>query len=403
MDFEDAPEEAQFRAEARSWLNDNVSTMRAFEGKPLIERFKLWQKHKYNHGWACLTWPEEYGGHSASMMMQMIWDQEEAKYPTLPLRASLIGPDMAAPTLMAWADAKTKSKLLPRIARADDIWCQLFSEPAGGSDLAALRTRAEKKGNDWIIRGQKIWTSRAHQADYGILLVRTDQNAPKHKGLTYFYVHMKTPGIDVRPIRQISGEANFNEVYFSDARIPDRQRLGDIGQGWQVALTTLMNERASLSIGESGVNFESVFEIAKQVNIGGGQAIENDAVRAKLADWYCQEAGLRFTTYRSMSAISQGSTPGPESSIGKLVRAQKSQDMSAFGIDLLELSGIVRDEASSTLAGLFHDSYLSSPGLRIAGGTDEILANIIAERVLGLPQEPRLDKGVPFRDVPTTA
>ncbi len=402
MDFNDTPEEAKFREEARAWLAQNVPTPKELEGLDYMAQAKLWQKRKYDAGWACITWPKEYGGRGASAIEQVIWNQEESKY-DLPGSVFSIGQGMAAPTLMAYADEATKARFLPKLASGEEIWCQLFSEPAGGSDLAALRTRAVKEGDEWVVNGQKIWTSGAHYSDYGILVVRTDPTVPKHKGLTYFYVDMKSPGIEIKPIKQISGDANFNEVYFTDVRIPDSQRLGEVGQGWQVALTTLMNERASIGAGGVAVGFDSVFRLAQKVNIDDRPAIENAAVRAKLADWYCQEAGLKYTAYRTLSALSRGDTPGPENSIGKLVGAPKAQDMASFAIDLLEQSGAIWDEELSVEAGLFQGTYMSIPGLRIAGGTDEIMANIIAERVLGLPQEPRVDKGVPFNEVPTGA
>jgi len=400
MDFNDTPEEARFRDEARTWLKENVPKPSDLEGLGYIEQAKLWQKRKYDAGWACITWPKEYGGRGASAIEQVIWNQEEGKY-ELPGGVFGIGQGMAAPTLMAYADEEAKARYLPRLASGEDIWCQLFSEPAGGSDLAALRTRAVKDGDEWVVNGQKIWTSGAHYSDYGILVVRTDPDVPKHKGLTYFYVDMKSQGVDIRPIKQISGDANFNEVYFNDVRIPDSQRLGEVGQGWQVALTTLMNERASIGAGGSSVGFDAVFKLAQKVHIDDRPAIEDSAVRAKLADWYCQEAGLRYTSYRTLSALSRGDIPGPENSIGKLVGAPKTQDMASFAIDLLEQSGAIWDPELSEEAGLFQATYMSIPGLRIAGGTDEIMANIIAERVLGLPQEPRVDKGIPFSQVPT--
>ncbi|MDZ7669224.1 MAG: acyl-CoA dehydrogenase family protein [Gammaproteobacteria bacterium] len=402
MDFKDTPEEAKFREEARAWLKDNVPKDSELEGLNYIEQAKLWQKRKYDAGWACITWPKEYGGRGASAIEQVIWNQEEGKY-ELPGGVFSIGQGMAAPTLMAWADEEAKARYLPRLASGEDIWCQLFSEPSAGSDLAALRTKAAKDGDEWVVNGQKIWTSGAHYSDYGILVLRTDPTVAKHKGLTYFYLDMKSPGVEIKPIKQISGDANFNEVYFTDVRISDSQRLGEVGQGWQVALTTLMNERASIGAGGVNVGFDSVFKLAQKVNIGDKPAIENDAVRARLADWYCQEAGLRYTSYRTLSALSRGDTPGPENSIGKLVGAPKTQDMASFAIDLLEQSGALWDEELSAEAGMFQATYMSIPGLRVAGGTDEIMANIIAERVLGLPQEPRMDKGIPFNEVPTGA
>ncbi len=400
MDFKDTKAEAAFRKEARAWLKANAPKKKELKGLSYIEQAKLWQKRKYDAGWACITWPTEYGGRGASSIEQVIWNQEESKY-DLPGGIFGIGQGMAAPTLMTWATEEAKARYVPKLASGEEIWCQLFSEPAGGSDLAALRTKAEKVGDEWVVNGQKIWTSGAHYSDYGILVVRTDPTVPKHKGLTYFYLDMKSSGIETKPIKQISGDANFNEVYFTDVRIPDSQRLGEVGQGWQVSLTTLMNERASIGAGGSAVGFDSVFQLAQKVDIDGKPAIENDAVRAKLADWYCQEAGLKYTAYRTLSALSRGDIPGPENSIGKLVGAPKTQDMASFAIDLMEQSGAIWDGDLAADVNLFQSAYMSIPGLRIAGGTDEIMANIIAERVLGLPQDVRVDKGIPFNEVPT--
>ena len=401
MDFNDTPEEAAFREEARTWLDANVPSDEDLEGLDYIGRAKLWQKRKYDAGWACLRWPKEHGGRGASAIEQVIFNQEEGKHDT-PDSIFGIGQGMCGPTMMAWATEDQNREHMPPLASGEKVWCQLFSEPAGGSDLAALRTRAEKDGDEWVINGQKIWTSGAHYSDWGVLVLRTDPTAPKHQGLTYFFIDMKSPGIEIKPIRQISGGANFNEVYFTDVRVPDAQRLGAVGQGWQVALTTLMNERASIGGGGGGVGFNSVYELATKVPLGDKPAIEDPSVRRKLADWYVQEAGLKFTGYRSMTALSKGETPGPENSIGKLVGAPKQQDMASFALDLLEAAGPVWDSEMSEAAGMFQQTYMASPGLRIAGGTDEIMANIIAERVLGLPQDVRVDKGIPFNEVPTS-
>ena len=401
MDFDDTPREAKFRAEARAWLQANFPDKAELEGLGPIGRAKLWQKRKYDAGWACIRWPEEHGGRGASAIEQVIWNQEEAGFDT-PDSIFAIGHGMCAPTMMAWATEEQNKEHLPPLASGEKVWCQLFSEPASGSDLAALRTKAVRDGDDWIINGQKIWTSGAHFSDWGVIVLRTDPNVPKHQGLTYFFIDMKSPGIETKPIKQISGGANFNEVYFNDVRVPDAQRLGGVGQGWQVALTTLMNERASIGSGGGSVNFDAVFDLATRVDIKDEPAIRNSAVRAKLADWYVQEAGLRFTGLRSMTALSKGETPGPENSIGKLVGAPKQQDMASFALDLLESSGAIWDPDFSEAAGMFQATFMTSPGIRVAGGTDEIMANIIAERVLGMPQDIRVDKGIPFSEVPTS-
>ncbi|MYD95813.1 MAG: acyl-CoA dehydrogenase [Gammaproteobacteria bacterium] len=400
MDFNDNAEEAAFRAEARAWLEANVPAREELEGLDEVEAAKLWQKRKYDAGWACIRWPEEYGGRGASAIEQVIWNQEEGRFPT-PGSVFGIGQGMAAPTLMAWASEEHKREHLPPLASGEHIWCQLFSEPAGGSDLAALRTRAEKDGDEWIINGQKIWTSGAHYSDYGIIVLRTDPTVPKHKGLSYFFLDMKSPGIEIRPIKQISGGANFNEVFFNDVRVPDDQRLGAVGQGWQVALTTLMNERMAIGGGGGGVGFSQVFDLARKVEIDGEPAIRDRNVRAKLATWYAQETGLKYTGYRALSALSRGDTPGPENSIGKLVAASKAQDMASFAMDLLELSGAISDPAHAEARGMYQATFMGAPGGRIAGGSDEIMLNILSERVLGLPQDVRVDKGIPFNEVPT--
>lgn len=401
MDFNDTAEEATFREEVKSWLSENTPTGEELEGLDYNGRAKLWQKRKYDAGWACIRWPKEHGGRDASAIDQVIWNQEESKFDT-PDSIFGIGHGMCGPTMMTWGTDEQNKRYLPRLASGEEIWCQLFSEPAGGSDLAALRTRAEKDGDDWIVNGQKIWTSGAHYSDYGILVLRTDPTVPKHQGLTYFFIDMKSPGIEIKPIKQISGGANFNEVYFTDVRVSDTQRLGAVGQGWQVAITTLMNERASIGGGGGGVNFNSVFDLANKVNIDDQPAIRDKNVRVQLANWYVQESGLKYTGYRSMTALSRGEIPGPENSIGKLVGGPKQQDMASFALDLLESSGAIWDSDLSEAAGMFQQTYMGSPGLRIAGGTDEIMKNIIAERVLGLPQDIRVDKGIPFNEVPTS-
>ncbi|MCB1692744.1 MAG: acyl-CoA dehydrogenase family protein [Pseudomonadales bacterium] len=399
MDFNDTPEEAKFREAARAWLAANAPKHEAYSQEDFLKAAKAWQLEKYNAGWACLRWPVEYGGRGASAAEAAIFAEEEAKY-SLPTGPFTIGQGMAAPTLMAYATDEQKKRYLPKLASGEEIWCQLFSEPAGGSDLAALRTRSVRDGDDWVINGQKIWTSGAHYSDFGILVTRSDPNVPKHKGLTYFFLSMKSPGVDVKPIKQISGQSGFNEVYFTDVRIPDAQRLGEVGQGWTVSLTTLMNERAAIG-GGGGLGFDTAYALAKELEIDGKPAIADRAVREQLADWYCKESGLQFTRARTQSALSRGETPGPENSIGKYVGAKKTQDIASFCMELIGMAGVCMDKDLAALGGLLPQSYLGAPGGRIAGGTDEIMLNIIAERVLGLPQDIRVDKGIPFNEVPT--
>ena len=241
----------------------------------------------------------------------------------------------------------------------------IFSEPSAGSDVAGVRTKAEKDGDDWIINGQKVWTSGAHFSDFGIIVRRTDPNVAKHKGLSFFFLDMKSEGIEVKPIRQISGGANFNEVFFTDVRVPDSQRLGDVGQGWKVALTTLMNERLAIGVPKSA-DYSSLTRAAKEVDLNDQPAIKNDLVRSKIADWYIQAEGLKYTKMRTLTALSKGETPWPESSIGKIVSAPKMQDLASFAMDLQGAAGIINDAEIALLHSIFQSQWLSAAGYRIA-------------------------------------
>jgi len=411
MDFNDTPQEAEFRAEARAWIDANAPkhlhdhlASSTFGGlntgdEDPIEAAKAWQKKKAEAGWACLLWPKEYGGRGATPIESVIWNQEEGVYGKLG-GSFIIGQGMCGPTLMAYASEEQKQRYLPPLASGEEVWCQLFSEPPAGSDLAGLRTRAELDGDDWVINGQKIWTSGAHYSDYGILITRTDPTVPKHKGLTMFFLDMKSPGIDIRPIKQVNGQSGFNEVYFDNVRIPDAQRLGAVGDGWRVSLTTLMNERLAIG-GGIATGFPDIRDLVEALPWGDGRAIDDPAVRSKLADWYCRAAGLKNTASRAISALSKGETPGPENSIGKLVAGTMMQDIAKFGMDLQGYGSVILDPAVAEGAARFQAMLLRSPAVRIEGGTDQILRNIIAERVLGLPEDMRADKGVPFNEIPT--
>jgi alkylation response protein AidB-like acyl-CoA dehydrogenase len=409
MDFEDSPDEATFRAEVRAFLDANaerknaarpVLRLRAID-EAEVRRAKAWQAKKAAAGFAGLTWPKRWGGREASPVHQVIYHQEEDNY-AVPRGVFEIGLGMCIPTMMAYAKAEQLQRYVPAALRGDEIWCQLFSEPAAGSDVAGLRTRAVRDGDDWIINGQKIWTSGAHFADYGIIVTRSDPTVAKHAGLTFFFLDMRSPGIEARPIRQISGASHFNEVFFTDVRVPDAQRLGAVGEGWKVSVTTLMNER--LAVGEEPrPDMDDLLRLCRSVELDGAPAIANAVVRERIADWYVRSQGLKFTRFRTMTALSRGQTPGPENSIAKVVNASKLQEISSFGMDLLGSAGIVMDPELAPLHALFQEALLYSPGLRIAGGTDEILRNIIAERVLGLPADIRVDKDKPFNELPSGA
>ena len=402
MDFKDTPEQAKFRKTCRDWLEKNAklktgAEKNEFANEDFLQVAKDWQKKKYDAGWAMLHWPKEYGGIGASAIERIIWAEEESKF-NVPRGIFEIGLGMAGPVMMEYASEEQKARYLPAMAEGKEIWCQLFSEPSAGSDVAGLRSKAVKDGDNWIINGQKVWTSGAHFSDYGILVVRHDPNLEKHKGMTFFFVDMKSPGIEVKPIKQITGGSSFNEVYFTDVVIPDSQRLGEIGDGWKVAITTLMNER--LAVGDAnGADVEDAFRWAKTQDDYGEPLINNKSVRASIADWYCEANGLKNTKLRTMSALSRGETPGPEASITKIVSANKLQSIGNFGMDSLDMSGMLKTNNPEIQS--FQNAWLAAPGLRIAGGTDEILKNIIAERVLGLPQDARADKGMPYKDIPS--
>jgi alkylation response protein AidB-like acyl-CoA dehydrogenase len=407
MDFQDKAQEAAFRAEVRAFLDKhaerksegNAAGRGRYADAEALRKAKAWQRQKADAGFVGITWPKQWGGRGGTPIQQVIYNQEEADY-VVPRGVFEIGLGMCIPTMMAYAQPKQLERYVLPAIRGEEIWCQLFSEPSAGSDLAGLRTRAGRDGRDWVVNGQKIWTSGAHFADYGILVTRSDPNARKHDGLTFFFLDMKSPGVEVRPIKQISGTSNFNEVFFTDVRIPDAQRLGEVGAGWKVSLTTLMNER--LAVGDApGPDFEDIFALARTLTLEDRPAIENPAVRERLADWYVKTQGLKYTKFRTLTALSRGQTPGPEASITKVVSANKLQEIASFGLDLLGMAGTVMDADLAPMNAWFQEALLYSPGLRIAGGSDEILRNIIAERVLGLPPDVRVDKDLPFNKLPS--
>jgi alkylation response protein AidB-like acyl-CoA dehydrogenase len=283
--------------------------------------------------------------------------------------------------------------------RGEEIWCQLFSEPAAGSDLAAVRTRATREGDVWVVDGQKVWTTVAHVADYGLLLARTDFTLPKHKGLTMFWLDMRSPGIEVRPIHQISGKSSFNEVFLDGVCIPDAQRLGQSGAGWGVALVTLMNERLAVG-GARGPDTRDIIRLARSIPTDRGSALEDPAFRDRLADWHVQSTGLNLNRLRMLTALSRGETPSVGASIGKIVATHLLQEETRELLDIFDQFGMISDPGLAPMEGDIHRLFLQVAGSRLAGGTDEILKNIIAERVLGLPGEPRIDKDKPFNEVP---
>ena len=401
MDFNDTPEEAAFRAEARAWLKANApKPTAAIRGDAAhLAAAKVWQAKKAAAGYAQIAWPKEWGGGGGTPVQSIIFAQEESTY-AQNYGYFQIGLGMCVPTVMAFGDEETKKRFVGPAVHGEEIWCQLFSEPSAGSDVAGVRTRAVRDGGDWVINGQKVWTSGAHYSDFGIVLLRTNPDVPKHKGLTMFWLNMKSRGVEVRPIHQMSGARDFNEVYFTDMRVKDSQRLGPVDDGWRVALVTLMNERLAVG-GGADVDYSTILRLARELRTETGPALADPSFREKLADWFVQSEGLKNTRMRTMTALSRGQAPGPESSIGKIIAANQLQDLSNAAVEMQDQYGIICDPALAPLAAAFQSSLLSSAGLRIAGGTDEILKNIIAERVLGLPGDIRVDKDVAFKELPT--
>jgi alkylation response protein AidB-like acyl-CoA dehydrogenase len=390
MDFEDTPEQARYRADVNRFLAEHWS-LRSRGSRPspyiniddpeLVAQAKAWQACKYENGWACLEWPTEYGGRGASAIEAVIFEQEERRYDTAPVSLFLIAHGMLGPTIMRHGTDAQKARLLRPMADGTDIWCQLFSEPSGGSDLAAVRMSAKRDGADWVLSGQKIWTSAAQIGSYAVCVTRTDPESVKHKGLTCFIVDLKAPGVTVRPIRQMDGSADFNEVFLDDVRLADDARLGAEGAGWQVVLTCLMNERAALSAGLWTLDVEDLVKLARRVRIANAPAIHDRSIAHRIADLHVKLRGIERTRLRAISALSKGRDPGPEASISKLVLGKLGQEIAALALEMQGMAGLAHTPDLD-----FQLAYLRSPSLRLAGGTDEILRNVISERVLGMPR-----------------
>jgi alkylation response protein AidB-like acyl-CoA dehydrogenase len=379
VDLRDTPDEAAFRAELRAWLDANLPEERR-GGRGGEERYgdafgREWSRLLYDGGYAGLTWPKEYGGAGAPYSFQAIFYEEMARAQA-PGHIGVIGLGMAGPTIMAHGSEEQKQAHLAKILSAEEIWCQGFSEPGAGSDLAAARTRAERRDNVYVVNGQKVWSSFAHIADYCILVTLSDPDAPRYQGLTYLIVDMHAPGVEVRPLRQITGEAEFNEIFFNDVEVPVTNRVGEEGQGWQVAMTTLLHERGTLGFAltaslEVGVN--RLLDVARE-RVNG-----DEGARERVAAEWIELQALRYTNYRSLSALERTGIPGPEGSAIKLRWSEQNQRMTKLGRELLGAEGILDD-------GWWHHQQLRSRGNTIEAGTSEVLRNIVAERVLGLPK-----------------
>jgi alkylation response protein AidB-like acyl-CoA dehydrogenase len=362
IDLRDTPDEAAFRTDVRAWLQANLPA-----GDP-----REWSRKIYDAGYAGLTWPEEYGGKGAPYSHQAIVLEEFARAEA-PGHMGVIGLGMAGPTIMAHGTEEQKQRHLSRILSAEEIWCQGFSEPGAGSDLSAVRTRIDDRGETFVLNGQKVWSSFAHIADFCILVGRSDPDSERHAGLTYVIVDMKAPGVEVRPLRQITGEAEFNEIFLTDVEIPKTNLLGEIGGGWQVAMTTLLHERGTLGFALSGVleaQVRRLVALAKSNN--GHDAIVRDRIAH---EWIVQQA-LKMTNYRALTALMKTGIPGPEGSAVKLAWSEANQRLTKLAMEIL---GGEDD-------GYWRHQQLRSRGNTIEAGTSEILRNIVAERVLGLPR-----------------
>ncbi len=397
MDLDDTQDQAAYRAQVRAWLDEHKSEAPVLEGdgaitdeSEIIAARRAWQGKLAEAGLAGVTWPKDFGGQGLGPIDQVICNQEIARA-KVPGILDAIGVGMLGPTIIAHGSDEQKSRYLGPMLHGDEVWCQLFSEPAAGSDLAAVQARARQQDDgSWKLSGQKVWTTNAQFASYGLLLARTDADVPKHKGLTMFIVPIDAPGVTVRGLRQISGEAEFNEVFFDDVSIDADAVVGGAGNGWGTALTTLMFERVTIGLGSEGLGYNST-RFAEAI-AGQPDARRDHEVRKQLGEVASELLAVRFTGYRTLTALQKGQVPGPESGLAKITivsGAIKAGDLIA---DVLGPDALAENSQWAYMI-----SFL--PGLKSAGGTEEILRNTIGERVLGLPPAPRLDKGIPFSEL----
>lgn len=412
MDLDDTEEMARFRAEARTWLAAHAPRFTPPAGATDAEIARLlkgWQAAKADAGYVGFSVPKEFGGRGTSFIEEVVLAQEQERYPIAQVNAPYLptGVGNAVPVMIAHATPSVREELLRATLRADILWAQLFSEPGAGSDVAGIRTSAVREGDTWLINGQKVWSSGAHLADWSMLIARSNPDAPKHKGITYFFLDMRTPGIDVRPLRQITGRSEFNEVFLTDVRIPDRYRIGPIDGGWQVIVTTLLNERYGAMTGAAsafgGTILAQLLDLARRVpSARGGTLMRDDPiVRARIADYHVTLAGIRALLGRLTSAVAKGGQPGSEGAITKYMMTRWLQEMALFGIEMAGPAALAADPALGRDLAVIQDSFFGAVGYRQGGGTEDVIKNIIAERSLGLPGDPRNDKDVPFSRIPS--
>jgi alkylation response protein AidB-like acyl-CoA dehydrogenase len=393
VDLNDTPQQAEYREKVRSWLDAHEGEAPPRSGSPeddaYINSRRAWQRELAEAGLAGVSWPKEYGGQGLGPIEQVTVNQELSKA-GVPGILDVIGIGMLGPCLIAHGSEEQKSRYLGPMLHGDEVWCQLFSEPAAGSDLAAVQSRARQSDDGgWTLNGQKVWTTNAQFASYGLLLARTDPDVPKHKGLTMFIVPMDAEGVTVRGLRQISGEAEFNEVFFDDVSLDEDSVVGGVGNGWGTALTVLMFER--LTIGFGSESFGSPARLAE--TIAADHAARADAeIRQRLGEVITEMTAVRFIGYRMLTALQRGQIPGPEAGLAKVTMVNAGIAAMDLATDVVGPEALEPDSPWSYLT-----SFL--PGLKSAGGTEQILRNTIGERVLGLPPEPRLDKGIPFSEL----
>ncbi len=405
-----------FAQEARSFLDANATRKEADkkfvwgEGSDKVTMFEekernreiedlatacAWRAKKFDAGFGWITGPEAHGGRALPHAYERLWNSLEAQYEVPNQNYFTIGLGMVAPTIVAHGSDAAKDRYLTPMYRGDLVGCQLFSEPGAGSDLASLQTKAERDGDEWILTGQKVWTSGAQYSDIGEIIARTDPELPKHKGLTGFIVDMRAPGVEIRPLRQMTGGASFNEVFFTEVRVRDDDRLGDVNNGWNVALTTLMNERAAIGAGGGGSGGGIYSRIVEMVQVLG--LAEDPLVRQELADLLIHNKVANYNNQRAMDKIKAGQLPGPEMSIAKLSGTMNMRRLGDFLSHVLGPKLVADTGEWGTYA--WSQLILGTPGMRIAGGSDEVMRNIVGERVLGLPKDAGIDSTSPFREL----
>jgi alkylation response protein AidB-like acyl-CoA dehydrogenase len=397
VDIDDSPDEAAFRLEARSWLRDHAPAKGSVDDFSegffdpdadvawLMARSTEWQRTLWDGGWAGISYPRGWYGRGGTLTQEVIFDEEMSRFGVI-TGAFAVSHSMVGPAILAFGTDEQRHRFIPATLRGDEMWCQLFSEPGAGSDLAGLSTRAVRDGDQWIVNGQKVWTSNADTSQYGILLARTDPDAPKHRGITYFLVDMSTPGIEVRPLRQMTGESHFSEVFLTDVAIPTSAVLGGpdgVGQGWRAAVHTLANERAMIGGNGSMSDVAPVIALARRMG-----RLDEPVVRQALAAAHIRMQVLTYLGYRARTAISQGQAPGPETSVMKLAFASHFTELASLAKSLQGPAGMLADDGQPGSATLTW-RLLFSPSTGIAGGSNEVQRSIIGERVLGLPREER--------------